>query len=228
MTEKKRLEIEKYWKETKKDAKALQRTCELFDATEEEVKEIIRGKRTAPFWDEEKVTKLKAYLAQGMKNAEIANQLGCTPQAVADYKKRHKEELAPFINAEKGKLATEPPATSTKETTATSNDSVPEEQYTTERTECQEESQEVCEECLCTITTEDYDKLYTAYEAMYLIAKERLNSLADVGELLTVAEYIGNHMPKNDTSEKEYSRCCATILKAALKIVNDKIYTERA
>lgn len=216
MTEQKRAEIATYWKETAKDKNALQRTCELFDVTEDEVKEIIQKKRKAPFWNEDKVTRLKAYLAQGMKNTEIANQLGCDTQVIADYKRNHKDELAQYIpekrektrncaNSNESKVKGCKPAT----------ESIPEEQCTTEQPKCQEES----------ISINEYDKLYESYKEAYLTGKQRLNNLVDVSVLLTAAEYISTHAPKDEAAEREYEHCYRTLVRTALELTNRSIFT---
>ena len=221
MTEQKRADIAAYWKETAKDKNALQRTCELFDVTEDEVKEIIQKKRKAPFWNEERVTRLKAYLAQGMKNTEIANQLGCNPQVISDYKKNHKEELASFIPEKIKKSVTAPTVTDRKENAVTANDSISKDDITTSETKCQE----VEEENLCTITAEEYDKLYTSWTETYKQSKKRLNNLVDVSVLLTAAEYIADHPSEDESAEREYGHCYKTLVKAALELANRSIFT---
>lgn len=80
----------------------------MFCTTEDAIVKVLgtTGKKTedakksreAPFlWDDDKVFRLKAYLVQGMQNTEIARNLGCKPQAVADYKRRHREELRRYL-----------------------------------------------------------------------------------------------------------------------------------
>ena len=223
MTEQKRADIATYWKETAKDKNALQRTCELFDVTEDEVKEVIQKKRKTPFWNEEKVTRLKAYLAQGMKNAEISNRLGCDTQVIAVYKRNHKDELAQYIPEKKEKTrncanSNESKVKECKPTT----ESIPEEDYTTEEPECQEESAEM-------VCAEEYKKLYLSYQEAHEASRHRFKNLVDVSVLLTAADYIGKHVPDDKTAEREYELCCKTIISAALELVNRSIFTaERA
>ena len=222
MTEQKRADIATYWKETAKDKNALQRTCELFDVTEDEVKEIIQKKRkAAPFWNEEKVTRLKAYLAQGMKNAELANQLGCNTQVIADYKRNHKDELAQYIpeKREKTRNCANSNESKVKECKPTT-ESIPEEQCTTEQPKCQEEMHFA----VSTVPAEEYNKLYASYEEAYKQSKTRLNNLVDIGVLLTAADYLGKHVPDDKTVEREYELCCKTIINTALELVNRSIF----
>ena len=62
----------------------------LYGVSVEEVKEIMANERNKAFqWTDERVHRLKAYIAQGT----IANELGCKVQCVADYKRTHKSEL---------------------------------------------------------------------------------------------------------------------------------------
>ena len=95
-------EVLEYWRDTKKDKEAIARTADLFGLREEEVTRIIavRWTEKPKFWNEDRIFRLKAYMAQGMKNMEIAKQLGCKPQAVADFKRRNKEMLAAFAGKE--------------------------------------------------------------------------------------------------------------------------------
>lgn len=221
MTEQKRADIATYWKETAKDKNALQRACKLFDVTEDEVKEVIQKKRKTPFWNEERVTRLKAYLAQGMKNAEIANQLGCEKQAVADYKRNHKDELAQYIPEKKEKTRncanSNEPIT---EECEPATESIPEEDYITEEPECQEEILDT----VTTVSAEEYNELYSSYAEAYKQSKTRLNNLVDIGVLLTAADYLGKHVPDDKTVERKYELCCKTIINTALELVNRSIF----
>lgn len=65
--------------------------------TEKKTEDTKKHKEAPFLWDDDKVFRLKAYLVQGMQNTEIARSLGCKPQAVADYKKRHRDELRRYL-----------------------------------------------------------------------------------------------------------------------------------
>ena len=95
MNSEKKREILKYYKDTKKDKDAVLRTAQLFAISEEKVLEVINNmNERKKVWDQDKVTRLRAYLADGWDNSKIANALCIKPQAVADYKRLHKNELS--------------------------------------------------------------------------------------------------------------------------------------
>ena len=98
ITEKLKDEVRTYWRDTVKDKDALARTADLFGLREEDVKRIlaVRWKEKKNFWTEDRVFRLKAYMAQGMGNTEIAKQLGCKTQAVADFKRRNRDMLPAY------------------------------------------------------------------------------------------------------------------------------------
>ena len=98
ITEELKKELLTYWRDTKKDKEALARTADLFGLREEDVRHIIavRWTEKKKFWDEDRVFRLKAYMTEGMGNTEIAKQLGCKTQAVADFKRRNKDMLPAY------------------------------------------------------------------------------------------------------------------------------------
>ena len=98
LTENEKAELLRDFRQMKnQDDKTIELLAELYDVSVQEVKEIMANERNKAFqWTDERVHRLKAYIAQGMGNTAIANELGCKVQCVADYKKRNKAELMRF------------------------------------------------------------------------------------------------------------------------------------
>ncbi len=213
MTEKLRDDVLLYWRDTKKDKDALVRTSELFDITIDEVKDILNIKTSskARFWNDENVFRLKAYIAQGMGNTEIAKQLGCKPQAVADYKRRCGLTL-------KGKKAKskkkEPPAFADTESPKKNNcndtqvSSV--NNYNTINTTCQEQT-----DCVpATVPYEDYYKIFSALNN----TKQLLHT---AGLILETARRAGSSWHITSSSK---DRCCE-MYEMLIVMAIDKIRT---
>ena len=184
-------EVRTYWRDTKKDKEALARTADLFGLSEEDVSRIIavRWKEKEKFWNEDRIFRLKAYMAQGMGNTEIAKQLGCKPQAVADFKKRNKEMLEELrIKNEELRIKKEEPSTtamaesSKKNTDAKVGSS--ENNYTKNASECQEYSDD-------NITQEMYSDLYNRFLDLWNRNEDALKKLYDAALLLKTAKYAG-------------------------------------
>ncbi len=137
LSENEKAELLRDWRQAKyQDDKTIELLAELYDVSVQEVEKIMANERNKAFqWTDERVHRLKAYIAQGMGNTAIANELGCNAQAVADYKRRNKAELMEFDK--KKELSTAGTVESSKKNTITEvNSSISD--YNTNKGECQE------------------------------------------------------------------------------------------
>ncbi len=199
ITEELKKEILTYWRDTKKDKEALARTADLFGLREEDVGRIIavRWKEKKKFWDEDRIFRLKAYMAQGLGNMEIAKQLGCKPQAVADFKRRNKDILSAYgedrnekfeailDSVDNGKKK-EPSAAGTDESSKKNTDvevDSSENNYSTDVNGCQVHSDD--------ITQEMYSDLYNRFLNLWSKNDDALKKLYDASLLLKTAKYAG-------------------------------------
>ena len=176
VTDSEKAEILREYRFMKKDKNTVGIIAQLHCLDIEEVENMVKGERAPAFkWTPERVHRLKAYIAQGMGNTAIANELGCKVQCVADYKRTHKSELG-YLDKKK-----EPSAASTDEsskknvsiaTASSAND------YNTDN----EQSQEVSEG---TLWSARYMELSRAHG-------EALSSLYESEAFLTAAVDAGH------------------------------------
>ena len=216
-----------YWRDTKKDKEALARTADLFGLREEDVTRIIavRWKEKEKFWSDERIFRLKAYLSQGMKNAEIANQLGCKPQAVADFKKRNKDMLSAFMNEEDAKLLTDTETASVTESNESSPGKEKEEEPSPAATD--ESPMEKTEAIKINSSEQDYiiqlekcqaemDKLY---DDVFSLSGEADDLQLLLGDLLTYFEYRAVHYQKLPQEKDAFFQYHYDILAAKVRTV---------
>ena len=242
ITDKLKNEVLTYWRDTVKDKEALARTCDLFGLSEEDVKRIlaVRWNEKPKFWTDERIFRLKAYMAQGMSNAEIANQLGCKPQAVADFKRRRKDILALYENENVAKLdkvivsaddgkKKEPSVAGTSESSKKNTISMvgsSADDYITNKKDCQDTASDVGDD---DITPEMYTDLYNKYLEKWNEVETASDKLNDVQLLLRTAKYAGiQWCEEHDSFGNELADCCRMfdmLISKALDVVS-KIISE--
>ncbi len=203
ITDELKSEVLGYWRDTAKDKDAIARTADLFGLREEDVKRIIAVRWKEKFvWSEENVFRLKAYMAQGMGNTEIAKQLGCKTQAVADFKRRNKDilpaygkerresfdEIADSVDAGKKKepLTLGDVKDSKKKSDVEVDSSV--DNYNMKNEKCQECRAESGDD---EITVEMYNNLYTRFLELWNKNEGAGKALEDALLILKTAKYAG-------------------------------------
>lgn len=216
ITEEMKNEILTYWRDTAKDRNALARTADLFGLREEDVKRIIavRWKERRNFWTEDNIFRLKAYMAQGMGNTEIAKQLGCKAQAVADFKrhnrdmlpaygKERKESFEEIINSVDEGKKKEPTTAGTAESSEKNIDvevNSSDDNSNINVSESQEKNE---------ITAEMYTGLYNQFLFQWNRNENASGILYDVLLILKTAKYAGTEWcHRYDEYGNELSDCC--------------------
>lgn len=235
ITEELKDEVRTYWRDTVKDKDAIARTADLFGLREEDVKHIlaVRWKEKQNFWTEDRVFRLRAYMAQGMGNMEIAKQLGCKTQAVADFKKRNRDMLPAYgkerkkeceknfdeiINSvDEGKkkepLTLGDVKDSEKKSDVEVDSSVKD--YNTEERESQVTSDNESEE----ITSEMYLAIYNDYVRECGKVRDACEIVEDAMILIKTAEYGGDRMSADPEMFEVCCRMYALMLERASELL---------
>lgn len=137
ITEELKAEILREYKFMKKGKNTFEILADLYGLKKKEVEDMVKEKRAPAFsWTPERVHRLRAYIAQGMGNTEIAKELCCKPQCIADFKRTHKEELLGCDIKKKEPTIAGTTADSKKKTDAKVNSSI--NNYTTNEIESQD------------------------------------------------------------------------------------------
>ncbi len=240
ITEELKSEVLTYWRDTAKDKDAIARTADLFGIKEEDVKRIIAVRWKEKFvWNKENIFRLKAYMAQGMGNTEIAKQLGCKTQAVADFKRRNKDILPAYgkelkeeiINSIDVGKKKEPPVAGTAESSEKNIDVEVNSSDNNSNINVSESQDEDV------ITKEMYFDLYNRFLSQSNKNENASGILYDALLVLKTAKYAGAEWyNRYDTYKNELADCCrmydmmisgaVKYLKKAIEELEDEEYVE--